>query len=112
MIVELCPEVSHSAPPRKRCKTLVVAQGGADDVRREVAEDAEVVLAWPPSAIRSPISAIRRVPMRHGMDLPHASLEQNRVSRRARSTTQARLSAITTDPEPRWAPAARRDSKS
>ena len=58
-----------------------------------------------PSTIRSPISAIRRVPMRHGIDLPHASLEQNRVSRRARSTTHARSSAMTTDPEPRWAPA-------
>ena len=47
------------------------------------------------------------VPIRHGIVLPHASSAQKRVSSRARSTTQARSSATTTEPEPTWAPAAR-----
>ena len=65
-----------------------------------------------PSTIRSAISTSRRVPIRQGIVLPQASLAQKRVSSRARSTTQARSSATTTEPEPMWAPAARRDSKS
>ena len=60
-----------------------------------------------PSTTRSAISTSRRVPIRHGIVLPHASPAQNRVSSRARSTTQARSSATTTEPEPMWAPAAR-----
>ena len=53
------------------------------------------------------ISTSRRVPIRQGIVLPHASSAQKRVSSRARSTTQARSSATTTEPEPTWAPAAR-----
>jgi len=45
--------------------------------------------------------------MRQGMDLPQAWSAENRVRSRARSTMQARSSAITTEPEPTWAPAAR-----
>ena len=64
-----------------------------------------------PSTTRSAISTRRRVPIRHGMVLPHASPAQKRVSSRARSTMQARSSATTTEPEPMWAPAARSVSK-
>ena len=65
-----------------------------------------------PSTTRSAISTSRRVPIRQGMVLPHASPAQKRVSRRARSTMQARSSATTTDPDPMWAPASRSGSKS
>ena len=65
-----------------------------------------------PSTTRSAISTSRRVPIRHGIVLPHASPAQNRVSSRARSTMQARSSATTTEPEPMCAPAARSESKS
>ena len=58
-----------------------------------------------PVATRSPISYSRRSPMRQGMVLPHASSAENFVSRRARSTTHARSSATTIEPEPTWAPA-------
>ena len=60
-----------------------------------------------PVEIRSPISYSRRSPIRQGIVLPHASSAENFVSSRARSTTHARSSANTTDPEPTWAPASR-----
>jgi hypothetical protein len=65
-----------------------------------------------PVVIRSAISTRRFVPIRQGIVLPHASVAQNAVSSRPRSTTQARSSATTTEPEPTWAPTARRASNS
>ena len=89
-------------------QALVVAQGAGDDVVGEVRDEGRVRgLRACRSAIRSPISDRRRRPIRQGIDLPHASSAEKRVRSRARSTTQARSSAITTEPEPMWAPAAR-----
>ena len=86
---------------------------GRHDVGGQVGQQVEVGRAAAgPSTTRSAISTRRRVPIRQGIVLPHASSAQNRVSRRARSTMQARSSATTTEPEPTWAPAARSDSKS
>ena len=65
-----------------------------------------------PVATRSPISYRRRSPIRQGIVLPHASSAENFVSRRARSTTHARSSAMTTEPEPMCAPASRSASNS
>ena len=85
----------------------------ADDVGRQVGQELRRrSAAGGRSTTRSPISTSRRVPIRHGIVLPHASSAQKRVSRRARSTMQARSSATTTEPEPTWAPAARSGSKS
>ena len=54
----------------------------------------------------APSSASRRVPMRQGIVLPHASSLSNRVSSAARSTMQVVSSMTSTVPEPRMAPAA------
>ena len=108
VVVELGPEVSHPGS----------TAGGSPAARGRTARRPRVVRAGPraastsvgrgrPVATRSPISASRRRPIRHGMVLPHASSAQKRVSSRARSTTQARSSATTTEPEPTCAPTAR-----
>ena len=65
-----------------------------------------------PLAIRSPISYSRRRPMRHGMDLPQAASAGELRQQPARSTMHGRSSAITTEPEPTWAPASRSASNS
>jgi hypothetical protein len=112
VLVELAPEVSHSGCVRKRRQALVVAQAEATTSADRSASSWRSVGLGRPVAIRSPISLIRRVPIRHGIVLPHASSAQNRVRSRARSTTQARSSAATIDPDPTWAPAARSASNS
>ena len=52
----------------------------------------------------------RRVPIRHGTALPHASRALKSVKNRAASTMQVPRSATSTEPEPMMAPAASRGS--
>ena len=85
---------SRRRRPQRSCEELEVAAA-----RRA---------AWS-GARRSRRSA--GAPIRHGIVLPQASSAAKRVRRRARSTTQARSSATITEPEPTWAPTARRSSK-
>ena len=99
MVVELGPEVSHPARERQGRQALVVAQRGGRDVVREVRQQRRVGgLRGARPRSRSPISYSRRRPIRHGMDLPQAASAENFVSSRARSTMQARSSAMTTEP--------------
>ena len=110
VLVQLGPEVSHPAGQRKRRQPLVVAQAGGSTMSadRSLEQLRGRSAAAGPRRSRSPISTRRRVPIRHGIVLPHASSAQKRVRRRARSTMQARSSATTTEPEPTCAPTARR----
>ena len=74
VVVELGTEVSHPAREREGGQALVVAQGRGHDVGRQVGQERVVGGRGRPSTTRSAISTSRRVPMRHGMVLPHASL--------------------------------------
>ena len=55
--------------------------------------------------IRSSPSTKRRVPIRHGTALPHASRALKSTKKRAESTMQVAASVTRTDPEPMTAPA-------
>ena len=113
VVVELGAEVAHRAGQGQRGQALVVAQRGGRRCRRQVAQQRRV--AGLRGAGRDPVADLGRggaSPMRHGIVLPHASSAEKRVRSRARSTTQARSSATTTEPEPMWAPAAAQASNS
>ena len=111
VVVELGTEVSHRAGHREGRQPLVVAQAGTRRCRRPGRRPSPASVGrGVPTAIRSAISDRRRVPIRHGIVLPQAWSAQNRVSSRARSTTQARSSATTIEPEPTCAPTSRSDS--
>ena len=91
--VEVGPEVSHPAGQREGRQALVVAQRGGDDVGGEVGRRAASSTGRSrPSSRRATISARRFVPIRHGIDLPHASFEQNRVSTPTSSSRSVRSS--------------------
>ncbi len=111
--VELGPEVSHPARQRERRKSLVVTERRRDDVVGEVRGELRYRPGGAsPSSRRPTISARRFVPIRQGIDLPQASFEQKRVRTPTSSTRSVWSSTATTDPDPRWAPAARSDAKS